>query len=79
MTQERNYPLLHQNGRIFWLRRDIGLLPTQGRPLSQANRLSDLYALRKPLYAAFADHEIDNNGSLAAAAGAIRAILEDGI
>ena len=79
VTQERNYPLLHQNGRIFWLRRDIGLLPTQGRPLSQANRLSDLYALRKPLYAAFADHEIDNNGSLAAAAGAIRAILEDGI
>ena len=35
-----------------------------GRPLSQANKLADMYAKRQPLYAAFADHIIDNDGTL---------------
>ena len=64
VTQERNYPLLHQNGTIFWIQRDIGKLPTNGRPLSQTNRLTDLYAVRKPMYEHFADHTIDNNGQI---------------
>ena len=64
VTQERNYPLLHQNGTIFWLRRDLNKLPTDGRPLSQATKLQDMYAARKPLYEAFADVVIDNDGDL---------------
>lgn len=63
VTRERNYPLLHQNGTLFWLQRDIDKLPTQGRPLSQANPLDDMYHIRKPMYERFADHIIDNNGS----------------
>ncbi len=63
VMQARNYPLLHQNGRIFWLQRDIDRLPTDGRPLSQANPLGRMYARREPLYEAFADFPIDNNGS----------------
>lgn len=64
VTQERNYPILHQNGVIYWVKRDIAQLPTQGRPLSQSVKLEDMYAARKPLYENFADHEIDNNGDL---------------
>ena len=64
ITQEQNYSLLHQNGTIFCLERALDLLPTDGRPLSQSNRLADLYAIRKPLYDRFADHIIDNNGSV---------------
>lgn len=64
VTQERNYPLLHQNGVIYWVKRDIAKLPTQGRPLSQSAKLEDMYAARKPLYEKFADHVIDNNGDL---------------
>ena len=64
VTQERNYPLLHQNGRIFWLTRDIAKLPTDGRPLSQANKLSDMYQRRKSMYERFADAVIDNDGSI---------------
>ena len=71
VTKARNYPLLHQNGTIFWLQRDLGELPTDGRPLSQANRLSDLYAVRKPMYGRFADYMIDNNGSIDEAVQAI--------
>lgn len=62
VTRERNYSLLHQNGQIFWLKRNLDVLPTDGRPLSQANRLSDLYEARKGQYQAFADFVIDNNG-----------------
>ena len=64
VTKERNYPLLHQNGTIFWLKRDLSKLPTDGRPLSQANKLVDMFEIRRPLYAAFADREIDNDGNL---------------
>ena len=63
VTRQRNYPLLHQNGYIVWLERDLTLLPTDGRPLSQSTRLSDMYAVRKPLYEAFADIRVENAGS----------------
>ena len=68
VTREQNYPLLHQNGRIIWLKRDIAKLPTNGRPISQANDLGKLYAARRPLYEAFADQVIDNNGTIQEAA-----------
>ena len=64
VTQARNYPLLHQNGTIFCLNRDLDKLPTDGRPLSQATKLADMYRVRKPLYEAFADCQIGNNGDL---------------
>lgn len=63
VTKERNYPLLHQNGTIFFLQRDPDLLPTNGRPLSQRGKLREMFAIREPLYQRFADHIIDNNGT----------------
>ena len=60
VTQKRNYPLLHQNGYLVWLERDCSVLPTDGRPLSQANDLGKMYAARKPLYEAFADIRVEN-------------------
>ena len=62
VTREENYDLLHQNGVIFWLQREIELLPKEGRPLSLASDLSDMYKTRRPMYERFADHVIDNNG-----------------
>ena len=64
VTRPENYPLLHQNGRILRLRRDIGKLPKDGRPLSLTNDLSEMAAEREPLYAAFADLTFDNNDAL---------------
>lgn len=63
VTRPENYPLLHQNGTIFWLQRQLDLLPTDGRPLSQAGKLEQMYAIRKPMYERFADHTIGNNGT----------------
>lgn len=62
VTQSENYPLLHQNGRIVWLRRDVSLLPTVGRPLSQARSPEVIYRERRPLYERFADATVDNDG-----------------
>ncbi len=75
VTVDANYNHLHQNGTVFWLRRDLDKLPTDGRPLSQTNSLSDMYATRKPLYEVFADHVIDNNGDLKDTVAAITEIL----
>jgi shikimate dehydrogenase len=64
VTRPENYPALHQNGKILWIRRDPEKLPTDGRPLSQANDLTMMYETRKHMYEAFADHVIDNNDSV---------------
>ena len=64
VTRAENHPLLHQNGRILWIRRDPGKLPTAGRPLSQKTDPAVLYEQRKPLYAAFADAAVENEGTL---------------
>ena len=56
-----NYASLHQNGRIYHLVRDLDLLPTEGRPLSQATDLRTMWAEREPLYTRFRDVVIDNN------------------
>ena len=63
VTRPVNYAPLHQNSRIIWLRRDVSVLPTAGRPLSQSNNLQTMYAQRKPLYEAFSDAIIDNDGT----------------
>ena len=63
VTRQENYPLLHQNGRILWIRRDPGKLPTAGRPLSQKTAPEVLYQQRIPLYQAFAGAAVDNEGT----------------
>lgn len=73
VTQQENYPLLHQNGMIFCLSRDLSRLPADGRPVSQALGAEEIYRRRKPLYEQFADVMIDNNGT---AEDAVRQIME---
>lgn len=64
VTREENYPPLHQNGTIICLERDIEKLPKDGRPISQRSDLRELYERRLPMYRAFADAMVDNNGAL---------------
>ena len=77
VTQPRNYPLLHQNGMIVWLKRDISKLPTDGRPLSQANSLEDMFAKRTPMYTDFADYTVSNDGPAEKTAAAILSVMEE--
>lgn len=77
VTKKRNYPLLHQNGYLVWLERDCSVLPTDGRPLSQANDLGKMYAARKPLYEVFADIRVENTGTPAETVQKILHALEE--
>ncbi len=54
-----NRRMIRQNSTVIWLKRDLSLLPKDGRPLSQANDLTKMYEIRKPFYEATADHVID--------------------
>lgn len=75
VTRERNYPLLHQNGTILWLNRQLHKLPTEGRPLSQPGKLQEMFAQRQSLYRQFADAEISNDGPVEETLTAIRSAL----
>lgn len=76
VTRPENLPLLRQNGRIIWIKRDITSLPTEGRPLSQTTDLLDMYTIRKPMYRQFADLIIENDTTPEAAATKIIRLLE---
>ena len=76
VTRERNYPLLHQNGTILWLTRDLNKLPTHGRPLSQTGKLQQMYAVREPMYRRFADAVISNDAAVEQTIAQICALQE---
>lgn len=78
VTQPRNYPLIHQNGTILWLTRDLDQLPTDGRPLSQVGKLELMYHIRKPLYELFSDGSVSNNTTPQDCAAAILKYLTHG-
>ncbi len=75
VTRSENYPSLHQNGTIIWLRRQLELLPKDGRPLSQKNDLEKMYRIREPLYAEFSDLSVENNADPLSIANRIIALL----
>ena len=77
VTREENYPSLHQNGVIVYLKRDIEKLSTDGRPLSQKGSLAELYEKRKHAYERFADITVENNGTPEDTAKAILDALQN--
>ncbi|HAW45492.1 MAG TPA: shikimate kinase [Sutterella sp.] len=68
VTRPENLPLLRQNGRIYEIVRDLEKLPVDNRPLSKnLDNLRAMARLRAPMYEAFRDVRIDNNGAIEAA------------
>jgi len=73
VTRKENYPALHQNGRIYRIRRSVDLLALEGRPLSKSiDALREMEKVREPMYRAFSDVEIENIASPEETAEAIR-------
>ena len=64
VTNEDNFDAIRQNSTVFFINRDISVLPTDNRPLSQKNSLVDMFKIRLPLYRKFCDFEIDGNGTI---------------
>lgn len=61
VTREENYPLLHQNGVIVRLNRDLSMLAREGRPLSLNADLNRMAEIRGPMYERFADFTVSND------------------
>lgn len=76
VTRPENRALLRQNGRIFWIRRSLTALPTEGRPLSRPDRLLEMERQREPLYRSFADEIIENNAAPETALAALKEALK---
>lgn len=70
-----NHDALRQNATVVFINRDIDVLPTDGRPLSQKNNLHDMYKKRLPLYRSICHHEVDGNGTVEEVAERIEALF----
>lgn len=74
VTVPENADILRQNSVVFFINRDVSALPVEGRPLSKATALSEMYEVRLPMYRGVCDHEIAADGSVEAV---VRRILEE--
>lgn len=76
---EENRDALAQNGFVVWLKRDISLLTSNSRPVSQKVGVERLYEERKDTYKAFADMEIKNDCDIRTVAENIVRVYEESI
>ena len=74
VTVPENADILRQNSIVFFINRDVSALPVEGRPLSKATALSEMYEVRLPMYRRVCDYEIAADGSVEAV---VRRILEE--
>ena len=63
VLRAENRAAMRRAGRVYFLRRALEELPTDGRPLSQKGGLEEMYRVRKPLYSAAADVAVANSAA----------------
>ena len=63
VTRQENYQILKSFGIVIFIERDTSLLEKQGRPLSIASNMEEMYKTRLPLYKQFADIVFKNDVS----------------
>ena len=68
ILRPENVRAMKQNGRVCFIRRPIGLLPRNGRPLSSSeDAVARLWQERREKYGAAADFTIDNDSTIESA------------
>ena len=76
VTREENMRRLARNGVLVYLTRPLEALATEERPLS-AGGVAALYEARRPLYEAYADITVANDGDPAETARAVLARVQN--
>lgn len=81
VLNDNNVSLMHQNGIVVYVRRELSKLATDGRPLSDGGieRLEKLYNERKELYESAADITVDTNEDVFGCAQRIIESVKDNI
>lgn len=73
VLRPQNVNAMRQNGRVCLIRRAIGLLPRDGRPLSASeDAVARLWEARRAAYETAADFPVENDGTVEEAAEKIR-------
>lgn len=73
VLRAENRDAMRQNGRVCLIRRAIGLLPRDGRPLSASeDAVARLWEARRAAYETAADFPVENDGTVEEAAEKIR-------
>lgn len=75
VTRPENYSLLHQNGTLVFLDRDISELPVDGRPISLSTSLEALAEKRLPIYRSWADFTVRADSEYEAASKIMEVLL----
>ncbi len=76
VTIKENHDALRQNGTVIFINRDTDALSKEGRPLSLANDLHEMYDKRLPMYRSISHYEIEVTGSIRDTAAKIIKIFE---
>jgi len=80
ILSKKNYDSLKQNGNIVFIKRNIELLSTNGRPLSRnAEAIKTLHSQRLPVYEKCCDISILNNHTVESCAKEILKKLEEAV
>ncbi len=61
VLREENVKNLKRNGVIFYIKRNLGLLSLDNRPLSKSEGIDRLYQKRKEIYEGVSDYIVENN------------------
>lgn len=77
VTRPENFRPIRQNSVTVFINRDVGVLPKDGRPLSQKNDLEKMFTERLPLYRRFCDLEVDGNGTVDEVAKRIKEAVKE--
>lgn len=64
VTVDANFDIIRQNSVVVWLKRDLSLLSSKGRPLSAggADAIARLYEKRRGAYEAICDFSVESTG-----------------
>ncbi len=64
VIKDINVKNLKRNGVIFYIKRNLDLLKTDSRPLSQKQGVKELYEKRKGIYESVSDYIVENSGDI---------------
>lgn len=77
LLNPENADILKNNGKIYYIKRDVSLLIDDGRPLSKKEGLKTLFEKRKKIYEGTCDFSIENDGEIEKAVKEILDIYEN--
>ncbi|NLV82101.1 MAG: shikimate kinase, partial [Synergistaceae bacterium] len=62
VTRAENKDIIRQNSTVIFIKRELNQLASEGRPLTQAKGVGQIYRERADLYSSWSDISVENVG-----------------